>query len=520
MKNKKIYCKIKNKVEETIFIYEKEDDMESYSHLLKQLLQFSDTKAIILANVLGYDISYISKWCNGAKIPSAKNLHAIHKKMSALFAKEIANNKQETSFFLEFNLDLPKEKDSMRDREFLESSIHNLLTQAYYQENPNPEITQEEDIKFVVGKEEISVFFEKKFKPLFLQGNISKLEIFMTLDFTVTDVSEILSLFSKLKWEDTSVYISLGVNLEQLEENSHKKMNQLFHILNRYINLNIEIYSNKHFQNMNTILVKDYFAFQYSLDSLGEIQSLTWIQNKLFLHSLSRFTLDAFKKEDKLLGLVNTKKLQKEGYRTTFYTSDSYNFFLVQGFEFLLPPTIIDNIANYAKEKKYSEQDLISILKVKIAWEEIFENSSINFFILKNSIFRYLEKGELTYMNIHYKTSIEERKMHYEYAMKILEKNPKIHFHVIEDEFVEKSNFVYNIGVFGNYKKMFFKNYYNLEQQKEPYFTIVNNSKILKHIHGLFDKIRLSKYCTEYHVEELKVFWEKYGNMFFRLTNL
>src|SRR3712207_9471821 len=152
----------------------KEDDMESYSHVLKQLLQFSDTKAIILANVLGYDISYISKWCNGAKTPSAKNLHIIHKKMSALFAKEIANNKQETSFFLEFNLDLPKEKDSMRDREFLESSIHNLLTQAYYQENPNPEITQEEDIKFIVGKEEISIFFEEKFKPLFLQGNRSE----------------------------------------------------------------------------------------------------------------------------------------------------------------------------------------------------------------------------------------------------------------------------------------------------------------------------------------------------------
>lgn len=69
--------------------------MENYSHLLKQLLQFSDTKAIILANVLGYDISYISKWCNGAKIPSAKNLHVIHKKMSALLQKksQIINKK-------------------------------------------------------------------------------------------------------------------------------------------------------------------------------------------------------------------------------------------------------------------------------------------------------------------------------------------------------------------------------------------------------------------------------------------
>lgn len=83
----------------------------------------------------------------------------------------------------------------MRDREFLESSIHNLLI-AYYQENPNPEITGRR-YKIRCRKGEISVFFEEKFKPLFLQGNISKLEIFMTHDFPCTDVSEILSLFSK-----------------------------------------------------------------------------------------------------------------------------------------------------------------------------------------------------------------------------------------------------------------------------------------------------------------------------------
>ncbi|MCY7008231.1 hypothetical protein OCK72_06105 [Fusobacterium simiae] len=494
--------------------------MKKWAHLLKQLLQCSDTKLIVLANVLGYDTSYISKWCNGSKIPSAKNIHDIHKKMSSIFAKEIIENKHGTQFFLEFDLDLPKENEFMNSVEFIENKIYNLLNQTYYQENPTSKPIQEEEIKFVVGKDEISFFLEEKLKTIFLKTNIPKIEIFLTVDFSNANIYSILSLLSNLKKEDTNIELSLGLNLKNLDNDSEKVLNKLFYILNCYINLNIELYHNSRFKNMNTILIKDHFAFQFSLDVQGDIQALTWVNNKLLLSKLSHFVLNGFRKEDKILGLANTRKLQKEGYRTNFYTSDFYNFFLVHGFEFLLPSAIIDNIADYAKNNKFSEQDLISILRVKIAWEEIFEKSSINFFILKSSILRYLEKGELTYMNINYKTSVEERKKHCEYAIELLEKNTNIHFYVIEDEFVDKTNILFNIGVFGNCKKMFFKNYYNLSQKKEPYFSLINNSKILEKINQFFDNIRESEYCIEYTADELKALWDKYGRMLFRLTEL
>ena len=42
----------------------------TYADTLKQLIGLADIKLFIVANTLGYDISYISKWCNGAKLPS------------------------------------------------------------------------------------------------------------------------------------------------------------------------------------------------------------------------------------------------------------------------------------------------------------------------------------------------------------------------------------------------------------------------------------------------------------------
>lgn len=494
--------------------------MSNYSQLLKQLLQFSDTKSIILSNTLGYDISYISKWCSGVKIPSVKSIPTIHKQMSTLFAKEISIKQKESIFLVEFHLEFPKEKESIHDLDFLENAIFSLLNKTYHLDNPNTDIPQEEEISFVFGKNDIVYFVEEKLKSIFLQTSSSRLDFFLTVDFTTVNLHPILSLLSKLKRPEMNIYVSLGIDLEQLQEQGNNKINKLFYLLNRYVNLNIELYNNSRFKNLNILLLKNHIAFQYSLSQEGEFLGFTSIQEKTNFDKVNDFVLGHFKEEDKLFHLANTRKLQKEGYRTTFYTDESFHFFLVHGFEFLLPPSIIDNIAVHAKKNKYSEQDLISILKVKIAWEEIFENSSINFFILKNSMFRYLEKGKLMYMNIDYQTSIEERELHYDYAIKLLEKNPDIHFYIVDEEFVSNNNLNYNIGVFGNDRKMFFKNYYNLERKKEPYFTVVNNKKLLNQIYTLLDQIKDSEHCKEYGVEELKTLWEKYKNMFSRLTEL
>ena len=44
--------------------------VETYPIALKKFMKFTKTKSVTLAERIGYDVSYISKWINGAKLPS------------------------------------------------------------------------------------------------------------------------------------------------------------------------------------------------------------------------------------------------------------------------------------------------------------------------------------------------------------------------------------------------------------------------------------------------------------------
>ena len=494
--------------------------MSSYAHLLKQFLKFLDIKFIVLANALGYDTSYISKWCNGIKTPSLKSVSTIHKQMSILFAKEIILQNKVNAFFLEFKLEIPEEKEMLKDVSFLENTIFSLLNKIYNLKNSNSEFEEKDKINFIFGKNDTIHFLEEKLKNILSKTSYSKLEFYLTTDLTIINLQPLFSLFSALKRKNIDIYIHLGIDLKQLEVSSDKKLKNIFQLINRYANLNIELYDNFNFKNLNILLLKNEMALQYSLSKNGDFQAFTVIEKKDILNNISSIIINSFKEKDKIWQSFLTKKVLKDKYRTIFYSSDFFNFFVVYGFEFLMPPALIDNIISYAKKENYSEQDQIAILRVKIAWEEIFEKSSINFFVLKSALLQYLEKGKLTCVNVSYQTNIEERQKHYEYAINLLEKNPRIHLYILDDDIFNKSNIPYNIGIFCNRKKVFFKNYYSLKEKIEPYFINVNNKKMISQINLLFEKLKKSDYCREYSVEELKILWEKYSNMFFRLGEI
>ena len=48
---------------------------EEYAVILKKLITITETKNLVLANITGYDVSYISKWVNGVKLPATKYYH-------------------------------------------------------------------------------------------------------------------------------------------------------------------------------------------------------------------------------------------------------------------------------------------------------------------------------------------------------------------------------------------------------------------------------------------------------------
>ena len=60
--------------------------MNPYAEVLKQLLQYTETKYTTLSQAIDYDMSYISKWVNGARLPASRHADRIHEDMARFFA--------------------------------------------------------------------------------------------------------------------------------------------------------------------------------------------------------------------------------------------------------------------------------------------------------------------------------------------------------------------------------------------------------------------------------------------------
>lgn len=99
--------------------------MNAYGTLLKKLIRFTNIKLTNLAEIVGYDTSYISKWCNKGKLPAAKAAPNVNKCLADIFAREIIIQEEATLFAAEFNASGPYDESS------LSSTIFQLLKDAY-----------------------------------------------------------------------------------------------------------------------------------------------------------------------------------------------------------------------------------------------------------------------------------------------------------------------------------------------------------------------------------------------------
>lgn len=65
-----------------------------FGSLLKAVLALNDIKMYNLADALGYDKSYISKWINNAKLPPAKSIDALSEQIAAFVAGECSDERK------------------------------------------------------------------------------------------------------------------------------------------------------------------------------------------------------------------------------------------------------------------------------------------------------------------------------------------------------------------------------------------------------------------------------------------
>ena len=221
--------------------------MENYGAVLKKLIKFTNVKLSTVADLAGYDVSYISKWCNQSALPSARVSSTINKNLSSVFASEIIAQNELENFCNEFNVIVTDNQLADFINNYLKESFKNTISSNGDKTQKNAELKS----KILYNQSEILRFMEIEFPKIITDGS-EPTEILCTMDICAM-FSSLHSLPEEYQ-RNNPIRIRMGINLSTYNK---KKYFDLYCMLNKYYNISFDIYDNSTFGNSNLIVVKD-----------------------------------------------------------------------------------------------------------------------------------------------------------------------------------------------------------------------------------------------------------------------
>lgn len=476
--------------------------MWSYRQVFKTLTDMTNTKLSTIAYILDYDISYISKWNSGKKLPSYKNIYIINGKLATLFSKALIEENKINEFLLFFNL---KSSEILKTNEErgLEFLIYKLLNDSYNYTNSDVPAKYRSNTNFIFRNHNADDDIKKIFKKIIFENN--ELDIWATFD--------IYSQYANLLFNITKKTKNKKIKLHLLCDKKNLQDKNILKSITDNSNVEIELYENSNV-NYNYLLVKDKMYIVFNNDAQN-LNTITYGNELDTLLEFSSYIDNLFNELNKIITISSPEEIAKTNYRKYFYSDNEFLFLSNYGFEFLLPNYIIDKILNSISDKfEYKKSE---ILNIKLIWDELFADSNINFLTTKTSLLNYFETGDMLYCSTKAKLSYKDREAHFKNIINVMKNNKKINFYIINDNRFISSLGLDQFNFFISENNMFFKKI--LSEDSNTPTSIVSDTKIHNNMCQALEEIMRSPYSKKYSVEELEKTFSKYAEVFKKISN-
>ncbi len=482
---------------------------DGYASTLKRLITFTQAKFISLANIVGYDVSYVNKWSNGTKLPSSRYVERINEEMGQYFAELIINQKKEEKFYKTFPIS--------GDTKDLGFEIGQYLCAAYratlHQNHTSKAKENRPTIQVITGHHDTAAFLAD-----LLQKSVQNLEgdgeLLILGEFCTLSQAGFWKYFDHIELTKNKFTIRVGLDMDKLEKNA-EYVRQFYATINRFLDFDFVFYDAHAMENANLIILRGVFAVQYAMSMPPRFNMCTYICDEATVWDIyEKFSFTGIDKKA-LISISSSLGMDDTGYRTAFYATNRFFFFLTNGFEFLLPHAVFESIV-----QTVSPEQAFSVQRLCVTWEEIVNTSKIEFIMPTSSLMRYLETGYIFLTDVEYSLTAQERKEHIQTVLEMMQKNPNIIIGVLPSFGGDATYKGENVSFYSNYKTGFLKkNKAYIHNQASPFYLIVNDrlhSIILKY----FQSLREFPAYHQYTVEQLAQKYEQYKPLIERTLSL
>lgn len=472
---------------------------DGYASTLKRLITFTQAKFISLADIVGYDVSYVNKWSNGTKLPSSRYVERINEEMGQYFAELIVKQKKEEKFYKTFPISC-----EIKDLGF---EISQYLCAAYratlHQNHATKGKENRPSIQVITGHHDTAAFLSD-----LLQKGVQNLdgdgELLVLGEFCTLYDAGFWKYFENINLTTTRLIIRVGLDMDKLEKQP-VYVQRLYQTINRFLDFDFVFYNSHDIENANLIILRGIFAVQYAMSNPPRFNMCTYIFDESTVWDIyEKFSFTGTEKKA-LISITSSLGMDDMGYRTAFYATSRFFFFLTNGFEFLLPHQVFESII-----QNVSPEQAFSIQRLCVTWEEIVNASDIEFILPTASLMRYLETGYIYLTDVEYTLTAQERKEHIQSVLDAMQGNPHIVMGVLPSM---GSSPVYkgeNVSFYSNYKTGFLKkNKKYIHNQASPFYLIVNE-RLHSIILNYFQSLRESPTYHQYTVDQLQQKYEQY----------
>lgn len=480
---------------------------DDYATALKKLIKFTKTKSYSLANFLGYDMSYISKWCTNAKLPSSRSMERVNDMMGAYFADLILERKKLDDFCDTFGL--------AATAITLEPAISQYLTQAYHttaQLQTSPRRKGHPSVSIISGPGKVEEFLTHVVTKLFRHANTPQ-------DMTI--YGEFCQLYDAGFWDLFDVpgntphlTIRCGLDMNTLRRDP-AYITALYTTLNRYLNFDFAFYDFSSSCTNNLILCKDTFLVQFAILPGAGLSLCTYSDEPVLVQENYETFTSTLQNQKNLLSCEPTFYIKELGGRISFYDTNQFFFFLTNGFEYLLPHSVFESILrkvdNNAKE---------AVRRLCITWEEIINKAALTLLVPTSALMRYIEQGYIDLSGFDYVLSPAERQEHIRTVLALMKKNPRITLGTLSIAPPTAPFQNTNLAFYSNYKLGFFKKNPNFMKTEGNMFYLIHDDTLHHLILQAFHDLQSLPQYQQHDVTELTQQYESYKPLIERTLSL
>lgn len=430
-----------------------------YGEFIRFLLNAADVRVGALADRLGYDITYVSKWLTGSRLPSERATDHIHKNMAEFFAGQLSSHPNQQIIANIIGHHYNGGLGEAELREALDAALFQLLCLRYAESASSVKGLPRKSLEgaFLFKKPDIIALMKSAVLKA-ANSKAKKIEILSSVDLYRIFGDQLVSLFEQCSLMNLSASLDQVVDLEVFRGD---KDTYFDHVIKTFSVANapkVTLFCNNGPPSGSGIIViKGVAALQLALEGDG-ILSCCYSYEDEVTAALSEYCSSLFRRLPRFLFPLNAQTLVKTNTWIDFYTQKDIQIFICGAPALFLPPEVIDELIESVPAQE--EKDIECRVHLKMLsriWEQKTRHSSINIILFKSCLLEYLQTGNLYLEQRKFTLTAGQRAAHVNHLDGILQENPGIRIRMIDDIASSVHQLRYGVSFFASSSEVIFE---------------------------------------------------------------